>query len=541
VIAFTRPLPDDLVDKMEPAMDETLSAYRTMIEFVLADATSKRATEAESEEGGEPLDEEQLQRLEAVVSELLEMLSVQGMRDAGIGRDALFAMYGDGLLPVVRIALTDGARFDAAIARLEEKAGTTLETAESGNLEYRYIDLDEKARLIIATPKNDAIITLVPANYDEQRLAITLGQEKPRNSLYRSKELSKIAKEYGFTDHVVGFLDNERIAASFLGDPSDLNAELFSLMEYDASQLDDTCRAEFAELAGVVPRIVMGYTDVSARQLEARMTVELREDIAAGLASVPASVPGLGSDPGGLFSFGLSLNPLALRTFYEARLDAMEKDPFECAALGELQASTARGREALAQPLPPVVYNFRGVLATVQNVTGFDLSSKQPPESIDAGILFAVENAQDIVNMAAMMNPQVAAMNLLPDGKARKLDLPELGEMARNAFAALSSSGLSVSVGEGAEQNAEAMLEADVASTSSLMTFNMDAKRYYEFVGQAMMEADEADDEEPTPIEVREAMRDIVLSSGSLYERMSTRVDLTSRGIEIGMRMTLSE
>ena len=541
VMAFTRPLPDDLVDRMEPAMDETLSAYRTLIEFMIADAAAELEKERDADDGTEPMDEETFRRFEAVLTEFMEMLSVQGLRDAGIGRDALFALYGDGLLPVLRMALTDGASFDATIARFEEQAEAKLETGEIRDLSYRYADLDEKARFIIATPGDDAIIAIVPADYDEKRLALTLGLEKPRKSLYRSKELRKITKEYDFTDHAVGFFDIERIAASFLGDPTDRNADLFALMEYDASQLDDTCRTEFAELAAVAPRIVMGYTDVGDRHIEGAMIVELREDIAAGLASLPTAVPGLGSDPGGLLSFGFSLDPMALRTFYEGRLDAMEKDPFECAALSELQASTVKGREALAQPLPPVVYNFRGILATVEDVTGFDMSAKQPPESIDAGILFVVENAQDLVNMAALMSPQVAALNLLPDGEARKLDLPELGDMAEKAFAALTSSGLSVSVGEGAAEKAEAMLEADVGSTKPLMSVSLDARRYYEFVGQAMMQPDESEEGEPTPIEVREAMRDIVLSSGSIYERMLTRVHLTSRGIEVDSRITLAK
>ena len=540
VMAFTRPLPEDLVDRMEPAMDETLSAYRTLIELVLADAASARDEEQAGEEGAASFDEEQFRRFEAVMTEIVDMLSVQGLRDAGIGRDALFALYGDGLLPVIRMALTDGDKFDEAIARFEQKAETTLETAEIRGLPYRYAELDEKARVIIATPEDDAIIAIIPADYDEKRLALTLGLDKPSKSLYRSKELRKIAKEYDFTDHAVGFFDVERIAASFLDDPSGRNADLFALMEYDPSQLDDTCKTEFAELAGVVPRIVMGYTDVGERHMAGAMIVELREDIAAGLATLPAAVPGLGRDPGGLFSFGFSLDPMALRTFYEARLDAMEKAPFQCAALAELQASTAQGRQALAQPLPPVVYNFRGMMATIEDVEVFDMSTTQPPESIDAGILFVVENAQDLVNMAALMSPQVAALNLLPDGKSRRLDLPELGEMAEKAFAALSNSGLSISVGDGAEQKAEAMLEADIERTSPLMSVSVDAKRYYEFVGQAMMQADDPEEGDPTPIEVREAMRDVVLSSGSIYERMLTRVYLTSRGIEVATRMTLA-
>ena len=217
----------------------------------------------------------------------------------------------------------------------------------------------------------------------------------------------------------------------------------------------------------------------------------------------------------------------------------MEKDPYECVALAELQASTAKGRAALAQPVPPVVYNFRGMLASVTDITGFDPKSKLPPESIDAGVLLAMENAQDIVNMGALMNPQVAALNLLPDGDARKLDFPELGELAKQAFAALSNSGLSISIGDGAEQEAEAMLEADVASTKPFMSLSMDAQRYYDFVAQAVMQAEESEEQEPAPVVVREAMRDVMLSSGSIYDRMSTRVYLTSRGIEVATRMTL--
>jgi uncharacterized protein (TIGR01244 family) len=500
-----------LLDKVEPALDDTFAAYRKMIGFMVADTAAKMA----AEEGGGP----DAERLDAFVTELMSLMSVQGLRDAGIDRDSLFAIYGDGLLPVVRFALGDGAKFDAAIARLEDTAQQKFEVGELKGTSYRYRDFEKLLRVVIATPGDDAVMAIVPVAYDEDRLARTLGIVKPRKNLAKSKEFRKIAKEYGFTDHVVGFIDVKKIAASFLGDPSGLNREVLALMEYDAAQLDETCRAEIAGLAGIAPRIVMGYTEVDDERIEAAMIVELREDVAAGLSTLPAAVPGLGDDPGGLFSFGFSLDPMALRNFYESRLDAMENDPFECARLGELQASTVKGREALAQPLPPVVYNFRGMLATVRDVTGFDLAGKQPPESIDASILFAIENAQDIVNMGALMNPQIAAMNLLPDGAAKKLDLPELGELAKQAYAALTKSGLAVALGDGAEQRAAAMHQADVVSSQPIMSMNLDARRYYEFVGEAMLQPDESAEEDPAPDEVRQAVREIMTSSGAIYER----------------------
>jgi hypothetical protein len=533
VMAFTRPLPDDLLDKIEPALDETLTAYRSLMETVVEDTVVKMAAEEGRQEDAE--------RFEALMTEAMALMSSEGLRNAGLDRDSLFAFYGDGLLPVIRLALSDGDKFAATVARLEAAAGLELLVAELDDVPYRYWDFEDTARLIIATPGDDAIITLVPTAFDDVRLAQTLGVTKPRENLARGKELDRIARQYGFTDHWVGFFDMERIAATFLGDPSGLNAELLALMEFDASEIDATCRAEFAGLAAIAPRVVLGYTAVDDQRIDTRMVVELRDDIAAGLSTLPAAVPGLGPDPGGLFSFGFSLDPMALREFYEARLDAMEADPFECAQLAELQASTAKGREVLAQPIPPVVYNFRGIFANVVDVAGFDMAAKVPPESLDATILFAMENAQDVVNMAALMNPQIAALNLLPDGDARRLELPELGEFAGRAFAALTGGGLAVALGESAEVLAEAALQADVASPQPLMSISMDAARYYDFVGESMMQAEESDEGEPLPVEFREAMRDVVVSSSKVYDRMLMNVHLTKRGIEIDSRVTLAD
>jgi hypothetical protein len=532
LVAFIEPLPEDFLDKVEPALDESMTAYRRFMSLMVADAARK----LEAQEGGEA----QARRYEAVVNELLELLSVRGLREAGIGRDALFALYGDGLLPVMRIALTDGGSFDAAVRRIESASQQELLVGDIGGQEYRYLDIDGKARLIIATPGDDAVITVVPSTYADERLARTLGFEKPRRSLAKTRDLRNLAREYGFTDHAIGYFDMQRIAASFLGDPSGLNTELLALADYDASQLDATCREEFGEIAAIVPRIVAGYTHVDDDSVDTAVIVEVRDDIAAGLATLPTAVPGLGADPGGLLSFGFSLNPLALRSLYEARLDAMEADPFECVHLAELQASTASGREALQQPVPPVVYNFRGVVARIKDVSGLDMSGEKPPESLDAAILLAMKNAPDLVNTGALMSPEIAALNLLPDGEAKPLDLPELGELAARAFAALTTSGLSIAVGEDAAREAESMLAAKVPDSAPLVSFSMDARRYYEFIGESLMRAEETEGEEPLSLEMRTALRDLVQASGEIYDRVAMSVHLTERGIEIGSRVTLA-
>ena len=530
VMAFTKPLPDDLMDKFEPVVDQTLSGYERILRYKVSEVM----VELSKEEGGA----EKAKQLQELVDEFTSLMSVQGLRDAGIDRDSVFAIYGDGLLPVFRIELSDRDKFDATVSRLESKSPQKFQVGTVGGESYRYYDIEE-ARFVVATPGDSAVITIVPSTYSDERLARALGIKKPQDNV--ADGLEEIRNAYDFTDHFVGFVDVEKLAASFLGDPSGLNKELLLIAEHDPEELMEECRAEFAELASVAPRVVVGYTNVNKSFLDTRMVVELREDIASGLATLPTAVPGLGADFGGLLSFGFSIDPMAARSFLEARLDAMEADPFECADLGELQASVAQGRQALAQPLPPVVYNFSGMLAHISDVQGMDLGTKKPPESVDASFLVAFKNAQDLVNMASMMIPQVAEMNLLPDGKAKALDLPQLAEIADQAFVALSNVGISVAMGEGSAENSEAMLVADVEMPPPFVSFSMDSKRYYDFIGDALMQENETEDGESEPLALRTAMRDVMVSSGELYERVSVNVHLTERGVEIGSRMTLSD
>ena len=115
VMAFVKPFPDELVDKMEPAIEETLAAYRSMMEFAMDEA----AAEAAEQSDVDALSAEQRAQFEALADELIAIFSAEGLESAGIGRDSLFAIYGDGLLPVMRLALSDGEKFAETISRFE--------------------------------------------------------------------------------------------------------------------------------------------------------------------------------------------------------------------------------------------------------------------------------------------------------------------------------------------------------------------------------------------------------------------------------------
>ena len=114
VMAYTKPLPDDLMDKFEPVVDKTLAGYERILRYKV----SEILVELSKEEGGA----EKAKQLQEFVDEFTSLMSVQGLRDAGIDRDSVFAIYGDGLLPVFRVELSARDKFDAAVGRLESKS-----------------------------------------------------------------------------------------------------------------------------------------------------------------------------------------------------------------------------------------------------------------------------------------------------------------------------------------------------------------------------------------------------------------------------------
>ena len=532
VIANVEPLPDELMDKIEPAIEQVLQSYQTVLREVIA---MKQAEVPE-----EKRNSEEAQKIVAVVEELTTLFSIEGIRAAGIGRDATVAIYGNGLLPVIRFDLSDGALLDATISRLEEKAGYKMPVAAIEGGGYRYVDI-EKMKIVIAILENQAVFTFVPSGFDDEQTAAALGLTPPETSIADSGVLEEIANKYGFTSHYAGFIDLEAIASTFVDPQTGVNADLLAMLEHDASMLSDVCKAEIRGMAGIAPRMVLGYNHIDAKRLDSTFVIELREDIAAGLSALPVAVPGLGSDSGGLLSFGLSLDVKAARDFVETRIDALEADPFECELLADVQKSAAGARQALDQPVPPIVYDFKGFLAVIEKLEGLDVATQTPPTSIDGRFLLAMDNAQALIAMGAMFSTELEQLNLLPDGNPVPLELPQIQAMGISAYAALTENSVAIAVGEDSESDLAGMLDADAPDPAPFISFSMDAGRYYSFLGEAIATSKQKEGEKGPSPAMQAALKDIMNAVAGLYERMTIDIMLTSNGVEIRAIELLNE
>ena len=469
-------------------------------------------------------------------------MSIEGLRSVGIERDSTAVLYGAGLLPVLRMTLSDGALFDAAISRIEEKTQGSMTVATIDGQSYRYAG-DDEGRLIIAVIENEFVVSLVPTNLSDDVLKSVLGLTLPSSSMADSGELHKIIDDNGYLSHSIGLIDFERIVATFIDDQTGVNQELLTLAEYDRSELDDVCKAEIREMSTIAPRIVTGYTEMSVDQFVSNTIFELRPDIAAEVATLTAPVPGLGNNQGGLFAIGMSIDLLALREFYEARLDAIEANPHECDLFADLQAGVAQGRESLNQPIPPIVYGFKGFLAVIEDIRGMDLANNMRPTGADIRVLVTTDNAAGLLAMGAMFSPEIAGLDIKPNGEPVKFESEQLAGVVDAVYVAMTDTALALSIGEGVEARLGDMISAAVNEPNPFMSMEMDAARYYDFIAQTMqMEKDGDDDEEDeAAAEFKAAVGETMVVVGDMFSRMSFQVYFTEHGVEFPSTMELAE
>jgi hypothetical protein len=530
IFAMLDPLPDEVADKLEPKIDAILKSYQGVLRQIVKTSAASAADSGVKD--GLP------KEAVAALEEFGTLLSIEGLRSIGIERESTAVLYGVGLQPVLRMTLSDGKLFEAAIARIEEKAKGSMTVATIDGQSYRYAG-DDEGRVIIAVIGDEFVLSLVPTNLSDDMLKSVLGLALPSSNLADSGRLRRIIDDNGFLTHSIGLVDFERIVATFLDDQTGVNGELLALMKYDGSELSDVCKAEIREMSGIAPRIFTGYTEMSVDKFVSNTILEVRDDISAGLATLTAPVPGLGSDQGGLFAFGMSMNLLAAREFYESRLDAMEADPYECDLFADLQAGVAQGRDALKQPIPPVVYGFKGFLAVIEDIEGMDLANNRPPTSADLRVLVTTDNAAGLLAMGAMFSPEIAGLDIKPDGEPVRFESEQFAGVVDAAYVAMTDNALALSIGEGTETRLGDMLSATVNEPHPFMSMEMDAARYYDFIAQTMKLDD--DEEDKMPAELKEAIGEIMVVVGDMFSRMTFQVQFTQRGIEFPSTIEIAE
>jgi hypothetical protein len=480
-------------------------------------------------------------------------LSIEGIEKMGIRRDALAAVYGVHLLPVLRIELADPDAFRAFIADLEKQRGGPLPVAEIDGHKYWRVELHAGMPALVVAILDQHLVVTLDTGAKGPPLAEQLGLKRPAHSLLDSGELVQLNRDYGFGPHGTFLFDNKRLAGALLaGEGRD--AGFASLLAARGKTLSPACRRELAGFADAVPRVVGGYDKLEAKAMAMTSIVELRPDLLQGLLPVPAPVPGLGGAGAGKgidFGFGAKLDKLA--EFLQARATAINTTPYQC----EWFAALNTGSGALGQQLAGLYMAagwFSGARVALTDLKWVG----EKPKAVAATLVIASPNPAGLIGMAQGFVPQLAGLNLSPTAEPQPLDLGPLAGGAlpaasRAAFIAVREGGIGIAIGADAKQSVVEHLTAKASAPPPLMHIGYDGTVYSLMMSklEAMtrslsaaarqVEAAAHPGSAPGP-DMEKAMAPMRTALNNLsagIDQVSTDVIVTERGMEMRQQMTL--
>ncbi|HEX4882409.1 MAG TPA: hypothetical protein VFV18_08695 [Porticoccaceae bacterium] len=452
-------------------------------------------------------------------------LSYAGFEEMGLRPEGLSALYGIGLVPVLRMELGDADKFRKLVADYEHKRGAALPVEKIEKQDYWRLASPEPETpaLILAIVEQHLVVT-VDIGSKGPSLAELLGLRRPERSVLDSGELAELNDAYDFTPYGTFLLDNRRLAGALSGKDAQTAAALLP---------SPACQAELAGLAEAVPRTLVGYEQLEAKQLRLNAVVELREDLTTALQAVPAPVPGLGGgDRVGLeFGFGAHLDKFA--DFLQARSAAVAAAPFQCEWLRPFNVA---GDSQKLAPLYMAAGSITGMRLTLTELRWAGVA----PESVSGTAVVASPNPGALIGMVQGFLPQLAGMNLHPGGEPQRLDLGPAGGLLPAAtqapYIAMSDKGIGIAVGDDAPQQVVARLGATAPEVPPLFRMAYDGALYAQLLGgMSNMAALPQGESGTSPSSLDEAMVQVMQG----IDRIEMDVLATPRGIEIRERVQL--
>jgi len=509
--------PEDLVDAAWAINDASAESNQAML-----DAVSE--------------DEDLPPEARALVNEVSSLLTREGWEAAGLHTNPMYAFHGISLFPVVHLELRDADAFRAKIARIEAGLEAPLERRQIEGREVIWFPIEPP--LGAAVVIDDGVVTAGMVPDQPAVLSRLVGATDPVEAM-DAAALSALNRDIGFTPFGSGYVDFQRIVARVLG-PDPVIGALGMDAELDAFRNDPACPAEFQALTAAMPRMVMGYTEMTATDADALLRIETSEAIGQGIAAIARAPASIDRELTGLVNFGMSIDLLAAREFARGLVDGWVENPPQCAAFTTIAQQAPQIQGALNRPIPPMVTNLKGLFLEASSLEFGD--SGLPTGG--GTLAFFMKDPQLLVGMAQMFSPQVAELTLEPGGEPQKVPveaIPQLAGTGLQAWMAMSEEAIGMAIGE---DQIDAMTEGldRTEPDPYLIAGRMDFDLLVELMNvvNKTMESTgtEIDPEAAAMLEEQQAQ---YAQMAELYDQGAFRIGLSEAGIDFEFDARLNE
>ena len=456
----------------------------------------------------------------AIEAEFAGKTTDQGIALVGGKLDAVGAIYGIGLAPVMRSELADPDALRATVARIAQRAGETLPTAKIDDVDYWFLPIPETTlRAIVAIHAKHLVVTVAPT--DDAALRTLLGLDRPARTLRDSGTLQALNTQFGYLPIGSGYVDTARIADLLTSPATPVETSLLAAVGIEKPALDPACKGEAMKLATLVPRMSAGYTRLDGGHMDMLSRVETLPAIATDLQSLRTPMPGPRIAADTVLDFGLGLKIGALPTVLNRWAEQAQAHTFACPQLLALNDTANQlrtlGSNAGIYTVAPMFSALR-VLVTRADLASFmngapDASGK---------VLIASGNPAALLSMAKNFSPDLASFDLKPDGKV--VALPQLAEspLPLPTFAAMNAQVLAIGIGADQEATLADGMTLDPAF-QPLFVYGFDGAFYAQMMGFGMEQAALV----ATTDAEREEARNMATMMRDAYTRIIKRADLS--------------
>lgn len=467
-----------------------------------------------------------VQVLLAVGEELMGVETLEDVHALGLKMSPHSALYGLGILPVLRFELENEDSFRTTLERVLERAEIQPRTATTDGTEYWILSSGEgPLQAIMTIIDGQALLSVVPSDASDTLLAEVMGKTLPDENIDDSGALEALEERHAFTPAGAGRVDTARLFAE-LSDPQ--HAGTTALLDAtDTQPLDlSSCQGDIDRLTGRFPGLVMGMREYSLERMEVNLILQTDEEIVGDLRDMIAPVPGMGAT-NGIASAGLGLDlPMLLQTVQRYG-QAVRENPFTCEELRDLNGTWDELNMALNNPITLMLgSSLSGLNARIDS-----LYMKAGAPTLTGVLTLASQNPMGLISTASAFLPELGMLGLEPGGETKRVESMLLPPEVPPLYAAMSDSALVLSSGEDTKAP-QAALDAE-ASDRDLLFYSHFTGDFYTALADVL---DQTPNEEMTASDI-----EMLRQYGDVYRLMEYWVRVDDAGVEMGLSMELED
>jgi hypothetical protein len=449
---------------------------------------------------------------DAVLTEMAGKWTAAGLESLGLSAQPRFVMYGLGLQPfVARVAIKDGKTVRATFERIAARAGERLPPATiRGGRSYWQNTGKDGTSIVISIGDRELVAAVGKARDVEAKLDLILGLQKPARNMADGALIKQLMAGHGLGGQMIGFADTRQLASKALEAVSGL-----------PGPPSPACTGEIDRLSAKLPRLVVGYSELSGSRIAGSFVVEMAPDLLAELRALKTELPGLGAVMSGhpIMAFAAALDLARAQELGVAAAANLRQLGAAC-GLGSLVNGAAQVVRQLSRPLPDLATRISGAAVVVNDIVMRAGDHSGTPEKIEGVLLVASPDARALFGKAIELEPMVKSLGIQVDGKLHDLRMPL--PVFRAPAVGIGERVIVVTAGDSQRGTGDQLIAARGGDKAPLFTAIYDFPRLMDFTERnGDLDRETADPD----------VRAFLASLKDVFGNVSSTLDVTDRGL----------